>query len=306
MSKAIFIDCPNFLYELYDEDLRSIVPELSINVGDPISGDIAELLDGAVVGINDHTFMDEKLLGSCNALRVIVFMGTGASSYIDLNAAEKYGINVRTIRNYGNRSVAEHTIALMFSAGRQIASMDRSLRDGHWETLDGIEFEHKILGIVGVGGIGKEMIRLGNALGMKVLAWNRSAVDQTLPCEMCDLDEIFSRSDVVSLHLSLTNETKNLVDSRRIKLLKPHSIFLNSARGGIVDESALVKALKEDKLLHAGLDVFSVEPLEPENPLLELDNVTLTSHAGFMTGEASRRLLRTALEITNKELIAVK
>ena len=212
MSKAVFIDCPNFLYDLYDEELRSIVPDLSINVGDPINGNAAPLLDGAVIGINDHTFMDDKLLRSCKTLRVIVFMGTGASSYIDLSAAEKYGINVRTIINYGNRSVAEHTIALMFSAGRQIASMDRSIRGGHWETLDGIEFEHKILGIVGVGGIGKEMIRLGNALGMEVLAWNRSEIEQTLPCEVCDLDELFCRSDVISLHLSLTEETKNLVN----------------------------------------------------------------------------------------------
>ncbi len=149
------------------------------------------------------------------------------------------------------------------------------------------------------------MVKLGNAIGMKVLAWNRSKTEQSLPCEVCDLDEIFSRSDVVSLHLSLTEETKGLVDAQRIHLLRPNSIFLNTARGGNVDEVALVNALKKDKTLHAGLDVFSVEPILPENPLLALDNVTLTSHAGFMTGEASKRLLRTALEITKKELKAV-
>lgn len=305
MSQAVFIDCPNFLYELFDDDLRSIVPDLSIHLGDPENGNPSSLLKGAIVGINDHTLMDDKILSACNSLRVIVFMGTGASSYIDLRAAERRKIRIRTIRNYGNRSVAEHTMALMFAAGRQIASMDRSLRNGNWETLDGIEFEHKTLGIVGVGGIGKEMVRLANAIGMKVLAWNRSAIDQSLPCESCDLDEIFYKSDVVSLHLSLTEETKNLVDARRLNLLRPHCIFLNTARGGIVDEGALVKLLRDNRILHAGLDVFSVEPITPENPLLEFGNVTLTSHAGFMTGEASRRLLRTALEITHEELRTV-
>ncbi len=301
-GKAVFIDCPEFLGQLYGEELRAIVPDLVMNIGDPPGGDTPGLLAGAVGAINDHTLMDEDILRACAGLKTIVFMGTGASSYIDVEAAEKIGIRVRTIRDYGNRTVAEHAVALMFAAGRRIASMDRAIRTGHWETLDAIEFEHKTLGVVGTGGIGREMVRLGDGLGMKVLAWNRSGVPGDLPAEECELDDLMARSDVVSLHLSLTDETAGMIDARRIALMRPHAILVNTARGGVIDEAALITALKESKIAHAGLDVFPEEPLPADHPLLALESVTLTAHSGFMTREASARLLRMALEIMRDEL----
>ncbi len=301
-GKAVFIDCPEFLGLLYDDKLRAIVPGLVMNIGDPPGGDTPAILSGAVGAINDHTFMDESCLKACIGLKSIVFMGTGASSYIDVTAAEKIGIRVRTIRDYGNRTVAEHAVALMFAAGRRIAEMDRAIRTNHWETLDAIEFEHKTLGVVGTGGIGREMIRLGDGLGMKVLAWNRSGVSGDLPAEACELDDLMARSDVVSLHLSLTDETVGMIDSRRIGLMHPHAILINTARGSIIDEGALIAALQQSKIAHAGLDVFAEEPLPTSHPLLTLENVTLTAHSGFMTREASTRLLRMALEIMRKEL----
>jgi len=305
-GKAVFIDCPAFLNQLYSAELRAIVPDLIMNIGDPPGGDTAAMLAGVQGAINDHTLMDEATLKACQDLKVIVFMGTGASSYIDVDAAEKIGIRVRTIRDYGNRTVAEHAVALMFAAARRIAAMDSAIRDGVWETLDAMELEHKTLGVVGVGGIGREMVRLGQGLGMNVLAWNRSGVPGDLGCEECTLDELMERSDVVSLHPSLNDETAGMIDAGRIALMQPHAILVNTARGGVIDEPALIVALKEGKIAHAGLDVFAEEPLPADHPLLTLGNVTLTAHSGFMTREASARLLQMALEIMREELSAME
>ena len=303
---AVFIDCPEFLGQLYSSELRAILPDLVMNIGDPPGGDTAAMLAGVTGAINDHTIMDEEILRACQDLKVIVFMGTGASSYIDVEAAERIGIRVRTIRDYGNRTVAEHAVALMFAAARRIAAMDSAIRGGVWETLDAVELEHKTLGVVGVGGIGKEMVRLGHGLGMKVLAWNRSGVPGDLICEECALEEVMERSDVVSLHLSLNEETAGMIDARRIGLMRPNAILVNTARGGVIDETALIAALQESKFAHAGLDVFAEEPLPTDHPLLSMGNVTLTSHAGFMTREASARLLQMALEIMRDEMSAME
>ncbi len=304
-GKAVFIDCPIFLGELYNAELRAILPDLVMNIGDPPGGDTVAMLAGVQGAINDHTNMNKEILEACPGLKVIVFMGTGASSYIDVEAASNLGIRVRTIRDYGNRTVAEHAVALMFAAARRIAAMDRTIRSGVWDTLDAVELEQKTLGVVGVGGIGREIVRLGHGLGMKVLAWNRSGVADDLPCEECALDELMERSNVVSLHLSLSDETAGMIDARRIGLMRPSALLINTARGGVIDEPALIAALKENKIAHAGLDVFAEEPLPPDHPLLTMDNVTLTAHAGFMTREASARLLQMALEIMREELAAM-
>ena len=123
-----------------------------------------------------------------------------------------------------------------------------------------------------------------------------------LPLETCELDDLMARSDVVSLHLSLTDETTGMIDSRLIGLMRPHAILINTSRGGVIDESALIAAIQKSKIAHAGLDVFAEEPIPAGHPLLACENVTLTAHSGFMTREASARLLRMALEIMRDEL----
>jgi D-3-phosphoglycerate dehydrogenase len=139
------------------------------------------------------------------------------------------------------------------------------------------------------------MIRLGAGLGMRVIAWNRSGVPEGLPCAAVELDELLGTADVVSLHLVLNEATRGFLDARRIGLIKPGAIFINTARGAIVDEKALVEALD------AGLDVFSEEPLPKGHPLTRLANVTLSAHAAFATREASERLLRMALDLLAEE-----
>ena len=300
-----FIDCPSFLADLVTPELAAIVPNLEWHQGSPSRDRVQELLSDCQFLMNDHTEFDAKLLQFGKKLKAIVFMGTGASSYIDLGAAERYGIRVRTISGYGDRSVAEHAIGLMFCAGRKIATMDRALRVGKWETLDSVEFHTKTLGVVGVGGIGSEMVRLGAALGMKVVAWNRSGVSNGLPATEVELEDLLAMSDVVSLHLSLTNETAGLIDAHKLSLLSADSILINTARGGLIDEEALIDLLRGRKISHAALDVFGAEPVGPDHPILQLENVTLTAHAGFMTREASARLLRMGLDILSQEIAVV-
>ena len=302
---AVFIDCPQFLAELRTPALRAIVPDLTWNIEDGSVSDVPALLGGAVGALNDHCDMPKAVLESCPALKVIVFMGAGASSYIDVAAAEALGMRVRTVLNYGDRSVAEHAVALMLCAGRQIATMDRAIRAGRWQPLDGFEFAGKTLGVVGTGGIGAEMVKLGHALGMTVIAWNRSGVAAELPCTACELDQLLASADVVSLHLALNDETKGLIDARRIALLQGHALLINTARGALVDEAALADALGAGRLAQAGLDVFAREPLAADHPLARLSNVTLSAHAAFMTTEASTRLLRLALETMRDELAAL-
>jgi D-3-phosphoglycerate dehydrogenase / 2-oxoglutarate reductase len=299
--KATFIDCPPFLHELYRGELARIVPDLSINIGSPSPDEVIRLLEGTTFAMNDHTTMDAAVLEACPSLKCIVFLGTGAASFIDLAAAERLGIRVRTYGGYGDQSVAEHALALMFAAGRGIARMDREIRAGQFEPQNGIEFAGKTLGVVGTGGIGKAMVRLGAGVGMRVLAWNRSGVPDELPAQATELDDLLAQADVVSIHLALNEGTRGLIDRRRLHLLKPGAIFINTARGAIVDETALIEALQAQRIAHAGLDVFTTEPLAADHPLARLPNVTLTAHAAFATREASERLLRTALEILAEE-----
>lgn len=302
--KAKFLDCPPFLHELYQSGLAEIVPDLEINIGNPSRDEAIALLADASFAMNDHTMMDEGLLAACPALKAIVFLGTGAASFIDLAAAERLGIRVRAYGGYGDQSVAEHAVALMFAACRQLAKMDRAMRAGQFEALDGIELAGKTLGVVGTGGIGKAMIRLGAGLGMDVIAANRSGVPDDLPCREVELDALLAEAHVVSLHLVLNEGTRGMIDKRRIGLMRPGTILINTARGAILDEAALVLALQGKLIGHAGLDVFADEPLPQGHPLLALDNVTLTPHAAFMTREASQRLLRMALEILAEERAA--
>lgn len=298
---ARFIDCPAFLAERIDDGLRALAPGLEVSVGSPGREAVRALVADCRVLAIDHTEIDAGTLACAPTLRAIVFLGTGASSYVDLDAAEARGVAVRTIAGYGDRAVAEHAVALLFAAGRRIAAMDRAVRAGGWETLGGVEFAGRTLGVVGTGGIGRETVRLGAALGMKVLAWNRSGVPSGLPCRAAPLDGLLEESDAVSLHLALTPETRGILDRRRLGLLQPGSILVNTARGGLIDEAALVDGLRAGRPGQAALDVFAGEPLAADSPLRRLDNATLTAHAGFMTDEAARRLLRRGFELVREE-----
>ena len=300
--RPLFIDCPPFLKEIYDEGLAGLVPDLEVNIGDPVGDELVRLCAGRSHIMNDHSRFTADILERCPDLRCIVFLGTGAASFIDLEAARRLGITVRNYSGYGDRSVAEHAFALMLAAAHRVAEMDRDLRAGRFLPKNSMELLGKTVGVIGTGGIGRQMIRLCAGIGMKVLAWNRSGVPAGLPCEAVTLEDLLRRSDVVSLHLVLNEGTRGLIDRDKLALMKPGAIFVNTARGAIVDEAALIEALREGRIGHAALDVFTEEPLPADSPLRGLPNTTLTPHAGFMTREASVNLVRMALEILREEL----
>jgi D-3-phosphoglycerate dehydrogenase len=212
---------------------------------------------------------------------------------------EALGIEVHTINGYGDTAVAEQTIALMMACCRDLARMDRGIRAGTWRPLEGVQVLGKTLGVVGLGGIGAEVARIAAGMGMNVIAWNRSPrPDARVP--MVDLDALLQQSDVVSLNLLLSDETRGFLDAARIARMKPGAILINTARGALIDEVALIEALNSGHIRHAGLDVFHNEPLKPNHPLARMENVTLSAHAAFRTLEASMTLLRRAIDIVKR------
>ncbi len=301
--KTAYIDCTAYGHSvLKAHSILDKIPGLQLYVGDPSPQELDELLDTTVGIINGHTIIDAAMLDRCNALKTIVFLGTGASTYIDLAAAEKRGIEVLTVRGYGDRTIAEHTFALMLSASRQIASMDREIRQGIWRTPVGIELLGKRLGIVGVGGVGNELIKMAHSFGMEVVAWNRSPIAKELPCKQLELNELLATSDVVSLHLALNDETRGIIGSDQLALMKKEAILVNAGRGALVDEAALIAALQAKRIAHAALDVFEQEPLPSDHLLTTLDNVTLTAHAAFSSEEAMARLLAKGFDTLKQNL----
>jgi D-3-phosphoglycerate dehydrogenase len=182
----------------------------------------------------------------------------------------------------------------MLAASRDVARMDRQVRAGTWLTREGVQLNGKTLGIIGLGGVGREVMRIGRGLGMEVIAWNRTPHSGE---PLVALDELLARSDVITLHLALNDETRGFLGATHVARMKPGVVLINTARGALVDENALIEGLRSGRIRHAGLDVFHAEPLKADHPLAGMDNVTLSAHAGFRTLEASQTLLRRAIDI---------
>jgi D-3-phosphoglycerate dehydrogenase len=292
--KTLFLDCNDQLAPVWERVRRSDDPPIDVNRKPHAQAELPQVLKGYDICIDDHSYLPTELIAKCDALKHIIFLGSGPASYMNVTELEARGIKVHTIRNYGDTAVAEHTIALLLASCRDIARMDRELRSGTWVPHDGVQLLGKTLGVIGLGGIGTEVVRIGRGLGMEVIAWNRTRRpgDPIVP-----LDELLARSDVISLNLGLNDETRGFLGSAQFARMKPGVILVNTARAGLVDETAFIAALRSGRIRHAGLDVFHAEPLSPDHPLAHMDNVTLTAHAAFRTIEASMTLLRRAIDI---------
>jgi D-3-phosphoglycerate dehydrogenase / 2-oxoglutarate reductase len=292
--KTLFIDCNDQLAPVWRQVVRADDPPIDVNRTAFAADELPRLLDGYAICIDDHSYLPTPLAARCADLRHVVFLGTGAASYMNVGELAERGIRVHTIKGYGDTAVAEHTFALMVAACRDVARMDREIRSGHWVTREGLQLAGKTLGIIGLGGIGREVARIGRGVGMQVIAWNRTP----RPGEaLVTLDELLASSDVISLHLVLDDQTRGLLGPAQMARVKPGAVLINTARGALVDETALIEALRDGRIRHAGLDVFENEPLRPDHPLAAMDNVTLTAHAGFRTLEASMTLLRRGIDI---------
>jgi D-3-phosphoglycerate dehydrogenase len=297
--KTIFIDCNPQLGAVWERVIRPDDPPITINQTPFEKHELPRVIGDHEIAIDDHSYMPTDLVRQCKRLRHIVFLGTGAASYMNVAELEAAGVKVHTIKGYGDTAVAEQTIALMMTACRDLARMDRNIRAGTWQPMEGVQVYGKTLGIIGLGGIGAEVARIAKGLGMEVVAWNRTR-RQDVAVRMVELDALLEQSDIVSLNLLLNDETRGFLDKTRIARMKPGAILINTARGALVDEAALIEALTSGHIRHAGLDVFHNEPLKAGDPLTKLDNVTLSAHAAFRTLEASMTLLRRAIDIVKR------
>lgn len=229
------------------------------------------------------------------AVREIIFLGTGAADHINLPLAEKLGIEVRTVAGYGDDSVAEHALALLFAAARRIPEHDAIVRNGGWQQRAGVTLRGKTIGVVGLGGIGTRFAELAAGIGMQVVGWNRSAErgatvsDSGVP--LLPLDELCRRADVVSLHVALNADTEGLFSAARIDALRDGAILVNTARGGVLDAAAVQRRAEAGELRFAA-DVFDPEPLPIDSPQRQTPNTVLTPHVAFFTPEATLELYR--------------
>ncbi len=294
--KSIFLDCNDQLAPVWARVIRPDDPPIDVNRAAFTSEDLPRVLAGYDIAIDDHSYMPTQLVAQCPQLKHIVFLGTGPASYMNVNELQYRGITVHLIKGYGDTAVAEHSIALIWAASREIARMDREVRAGTWTPHEGVQLLGKTLGVIGLGGIGREVARIGQGMGMQVIGWNRTRhADLKVP--LVDIDTLLARSDVVSMNLTLGDETRGFLSAERIARMKPGVILVNTARGALVDEAALIAALQSGHIRHAGLDVYHAEPLQTDHPLAKMPNVTLTAHAAFRTLEASMTLLRRAIDI---------
>ena len=295
--RGLFLDAVDDLAGVFYRVSRPGDPPMVVNEqGDITPEDLPGLLAGYDFCFDDHTQMPVEAMRLCAGLKHVIFLGTGARSYMNPEDLAALGITVHTIKGYGDTAVAEHTIALMWAAARGLARMDGGMREGRWLRTEGMELTGKTLGLLGFGGIAAEVARIASGSGMRVLAWNRTP--RSAPgVTFVDLDTLLAESQVLSVHLLLNDETRGFLSAERLGKMRPGAILVNTARGAIVDEDAMIARLESGALLHAALDVFGTEPLPAGHRLTRLPNVTLSAHSAFRTPEASDKLVRMALDI---------
>jgi len=250
-----------------------------------------------LIPIRERTRLTSSVLEALPSLEMISQTG-GNTPHLDLEAATRRGIVVCTSPGSGE-STAELTFALMLAVMRRLPQEHQAMRAGRWQTGQGVGLYGKTLGIIGLGRIGSRVAHMAQAFGMRVLATGFTLTAERAMAHgvrMAALEDLLARSDVVSIHLRLSERSDKLIGRQELRLMKPTAYLINTARGPIVDEAALIEALRHRRIAGAGLDVFAQEPIEPSNPLLQLDNVVCTPHIGFVTQETYEHMLGGAVE----------
>lgn len=245
--------------------------------------------DGIIVGVDPVT---SKVLEKGKKLKVVVKHGVGLDN-IALEAASSLGIKVANCPDSNSEAAADLTLGLMLAVARSIPAGDKSTREGKWLRLTGPELYGKTLGLLGFGAIGKRVALRGNGFSMKVLAYDKYP-DEEFAREkgvvLTDFFEVLQRADFLSLHLPLTPETRSIINEAALKRMKRGAYLINTARGELIEEQDLYRALCAGHLAGAALDAFSEEPPDRNNPLFQLDNVVVTPHIGAYSYEANRRM----------------
>ncbi|MCX5706765.1 MAG: phosphoglycerate dehydrogenase [Candidatus Omnitrophica bacterium] len=257
--------------------------------------------------VRSATKVTKEIIDAAKKLKVIGRAGVGLDN-VDLDAATQKGVIVMNTPAGNTISTAEHAVSMILALSRNIPQANASTKKGEWKRSKfmGVELYAKVLGIVGFGRIGREVAKRALSFGMRVLAYDpflSREVAESQGIEVVELKELFQQSDYITVHTPLTEETKHMISTKEFALMKKGVRVINCARGGIIDEQALVAALKEGKVLGAALDVFEKEPLDPENALLKLENVIVTPHLGASTEEAQVNVAIEVVEIVRDALL---
>jgi D-3-phosphoglycerate dehydrogenase / 2-oxoglutarate reductase len=279
------------LYEAGMKILDGKVDVTIVNTGKPQEM-LPELLDadGLIIRIGS---IDRDTMKAAKKLKVIGRPGVGVDD-VDVAAATDLGIPVVIAPGANTRSVAEHALALIFALAKDLLNSDKKTRTGDFNVRNSykaFELSGKTVGLIGYGNIGTELAKLCRAVGMKVTVYDPFVNPDTVRKQGCDcemeLEQVLRNADVISLHVPLTEKTRNLIGERELNLMKPGAVLINCARGGVIDEQALAEALKKNKIHGAGLDVFSSEPVKADNLWTGHDNVIITPHMAGLTQEAA-------------------
>jgi len=244
-----------------------------------------------------------EIIESLPKLKYIGVLSTGFDN-IDLKACSKNGIVVTNVPSYGTEAVAQFALALLLEITSRVGHHDREVKNGRWKKVGFwyfgdyplIELTGKTIGIMGLGKIGIAAAKIYKAMGMEVLAYNRSESDEGRKIvKYVNLDDIYEKSDIIDLHLPLTKDTENIINEKSISKMKDGVIIINTARGGLIDEKALLSGIDSGKVFAAGLDVNKTEPINDDNPLLAYENIILTPHMGWGPVETRKRLVDIAI-----------
>lgn len=258
----------------------------------------------ATVLLTNKVIINEDILSHLPSLQYIGIMATGFN-VVDLDAASRKNIVVTNVRGYSTHAVAQHTFALLFALKNRVETHSKLVHEGHWSLSKDftfratplLEVQGKTLGLLGLGDIGSGVAQIAQAFGMNVIAYRKNPQKtQNETIEMVDLDTLFEKSDVLSLHAPLSAETEQIVNSSRLEKMKSSAYLINTARGGLVNESDLAAALESGKIAGAGLDVLSTEPPTADNPLIGAKNCIITPHIAWSLQETRQRLIHLLCE----------
>jgi phosphoglycerate dehydrogenase-like enzyme len=278
---------------------RSLMERMPVTYFDTLPGSEAELIErirGAeiVINIRSSCKFTENVFAQCEQLKLLSLWGTGTDN-VDLAAAARHSVTVTNTPGVSAISIAEHCLTLLLAAARRIPRTDAEIRQGQWPRGGGVQMNGKTLGIIGLGAIGRRFAQVGAAIGMRVIAWTMHP-NPALGFTLVPIEELYRASDVVSVHLRLSAETRGMIGEREFAMMRSSAIFINTARGAIVDEAALLEALLTGSIAAAGLDVFEVEPLPAGHALTRLPNVVLSAHSAGVTPEALEAGLQMAVD----------
>ena len=291
---------------IHPDGMKQLEPEARVIVTDQVTEEgmieVAREAEGILFRIRPDC--TRALMTACSRLKVIGRHGVGLDT-VDLKAATDLGIAVVHAPGSNSDSVAEHALMLILACAKQTLDVDRMTRKAEWRRppKGNMELKGKTLGIVGVGNIGRRMARLGHALGMRVIGYDKYVPDEEVRARgaepLPDLYSVLSEADVVTCHTPHTPETHHMIDGKAVAKMKDGVIFVNTSRGKTQEEHALFEGLSRGKIRAAGLDVFEEEPVSADNPLLNLPNVVVSSHMAGVTAETGRAM---AMQVTAEML----